>query len=155
MVNIFKKYRITSKKSMPFLFTTLADFYKHLHVNIWKTRSVHFKNYKRINNISKQSFKDYHKTFKSSNLARHLAVMINDDEDLAQDDLSLTSPHSTVITSMNPQRIGFVGHLQTFSTTVRWKTSLILMYLSTNDSASPWPNPPSSSEQHVFFNIYR
>src|SRR5581483_2272264 len=50
LVNIFKKYRVNSKKSMPFLFTALADFYKHLHINIWKTRSVHFKNYKHTNN---------------------------------------------------------------------------------------------------------
>src|SRR5581483_10620309 len=88
LVNIFKKYRITSKKSMPFLFTTLADFYKHLHVNIWKTRSVHSKNYKRINLLKIITI-----PLSPATLHRHLAVMINDDEDLAQDDLSLTSPH--------------------------------------------------------------
>ena len=66
LVNIFHKYRIGIKFTKPFLLNELTIFYKYLHVNIWKFRNVHFKNFKSTHNINKQSFKDYHVMFPSN-----------------------------------------------------------------------------------------
>ena len=64
---IFSTFKLGHNLYKSHLLNLLSDFYKHLHINIWSSRSKLFKIWKQEHNIKKDDFKNYYKMHKNNN----------------------------------------------------------------------------------------
>ena len=137
LINIFRHYKIGSRKIKPFLFPALAVFYKYLDTNIWKIRNVHFKNYKHTNNINKGSFKDYCKNNPSRKQTTDQQQNARNNKHHRYQDLQQQINILNHVTVLDPTDEWIVWTSSNFLHNGPLEACIYTEHLNTSDGASP------------------